>query len=81
MANNPLTVDNSTPPRSLMLANLPAPVVPDGVRNLALIEEESSLVCVKESCGKVQYIDLLGVMFDPMDPNNARLWPVACLST
>ncbi len=30
------------------------------------------MVCVKVNpAGKVQYIDLLGVMFDPTDPNNA----------
>jgi FtsP/CotA-like multicopper oxidase with cupredoxin domain len=71
-ANNPGTVDNSAVPKDLVLAPLPDPVVPAVTRNLALLEMESSYVCVRVNpAGKVQYIDLLGVMFDPMDPNNA----------
>lgn len=68
------TGEASTPPASLVLAPLPAPLDPATTprQNLALIEEESTMVCVNVTpAGRVTYIDLGGVAFDPMDPNNA----------
>lgn len=72
VADNEETEDNSTPPEQLALSPLPDTVVPDASRNLALIEAESNQVCVKtNSAGKVRYVDLGGVEFDPMDGDNA----------
>jgi FtsP/CotA-like multicopper oxidase with cupredoxin domain len=68
------TGETSTAPASLVLAPMPAPLDPASTpkQNLALIEEESSLVCVQVSpAGRVRYLDLGGVAFNPMDPNNA----------
>lgn len=72
MANNPATADNSTPPNNLALPAMSPPVVPDATQNLALIEMASNLVCVQVTpTGRVSYVNLGGVVFDSMDPNNA----------
>ena len=70
-ADNPVTVDNSTPPADLLLTNFEAILPIPPTQKLALIEEESSYVCVSiNPAGKVKYIPL-GVKFDPHNPNNA----------
>jgi len=44
------------------------------IQDLALLEEESSAVCVSVSPnGSITYIDLGGVTFDPLDPANICL--------
>ncbi|MBI3562247.1 MAG: multicopper oxidase domain-containing protein [Gammaproteobacteria bacterium] len=72
VANNPATVDNSTAPRSLQLAAMPAINPNTPVRHVSINEDESASVCVSISpSGTINYVNLNGASFDPMDPNNA----------
>ncbi len=69
--DNPATVDASTPPADLVLTNNDPiqNLVP--AQNLALIEEESSFVCVSiNPAGKVKVLPV-AAPFNPLDPNNA----------
>jgi len=71
VANNPVTVDNSTAPRDLKLAAMPAVNPVAQSRQLSLNEEESSSVCVSVSpTGLITYVNLMGAHFNPMDTNN-----------
>ena len=72
VADNPATVDSSTLPKNLAFAAIPPLDPPADTQNLALIEMESNLVCVQVTpTGRVSYVDLGGVVFEPMDPKNA----------